>query len=215
MVRPDIHEIVKKSLSIGKNLMFYLPRTIDINELFEIIHSCNNEKLIYLNVHILKSANKIKAILLLYGPSIIDLKMSDLYDIIDYIFSKFKPQRKKLSPSKKDIIFIKKNESKEEYDNQEEYIIENKNIEDNKFIKEENRLDKYVFKIFSLLGIKKFIESLENYKNKLEKEKKESYNEFSCDSTPNIIDNDQFIKNLIEFFVTEVLTDKQLTRFKK
>lgn len=215
MVRPDIHEIVKKSLSIGKNLMFYLPRTIDINELFEIIHSCNNEKLIYLNVHILKSANKIKAILLLYGPSIIDLKMSDLYDIIDYIFSKFKSQRKKLSPSKKDIIFIKKNESKEEYDNQEEYIIENKNIEDNKFIKEENRLDKYVFKIFSLLGIKKFIESLENYKNKLEKEKKESYNEFSCDSTANIIDNDQFIKNLIEFFVTEVLTDKQLTRFKK
>lgn len=151
MVRPDIHEIVKKSLSIGKNLMFYLPRTIDINELFEIIHSCNNEKIIYLNVHILKSANKIKAILLLYGPSIIDLKMSDLYDIIDYIFFKFKSQRKKLSPSKKDIIFIKKNESKEEYDNQEEYIIENKNIEDNKFIKEENSLDKYILKSFHSL----------------------------------------------------------------
>jgi len=215
MVRPDIHEIVKKSLSIGKNLMFYLPRTIDINELFEIIHSCNNEKIIYLNVHILKSANKIKAILLLYGPSIIDLKMSDLYDIIDYIFFKFKSQRKKLYPSKKDIIFIKKNENKEEYDNQEEYIIENKNIEDNKFIKEENSLDKYIFKIFSLLGMKKFIESLENYKNKLEKEKMESHNEFSCDSTTNIIDNDQFIKRLIEFFITEVLTGKQLTRFKK
>jgi hypothetical protein len=40
MVTPDIHEIVKKSLQIGKNIMFFLPRVIDLNELFEIIYDC-------------------------------------------------------------------------------------------------------------------------------------------------------------------------------
>jgi len=42
MVTPDIHEIIKKSLQIGKNIMFYLPRVIDLNELFELIQECTD-----------------------------------------------------------------------------------------------------------------------------------------------------------------------------
>ena len=49
MVTPDIHEIIKKSLKVGKNLMFYLPRSIDIKELFDLLSEVTKQDIIFLD----------------------------------------------------------------------------------------------------------------------------------------------------------------------
>jgi len=59
-------------LSQAKNIIFYLPRTIKLDEFFEIIDNSiknKNENSIFIDIHILNSANKIKAILLIFGHS--------------------------------------------------------------------------------------------------------------------------------------------------
>jgi len=85
MVTPDIHNIIKKSLEVGKNLMFYLPRLIDINELFELIHEVNQKDIVYLDIHILESANKIKAILFMFGPNVAQISKFEMENFINMI----------------------------------------------------------------------------------------------------------------------------------
>jgi hypothetical protein len=75
LMTPNIYDIVKKSLQIAKNIIFYLPRTLLLDDLFEIIKTVYAEMgiktdKIYLNVQVLRSANKIKAILLILGHDI-------------------------------------------------------------------------------------------------------------------------------------------------
>lgn len=67
MVTPKIENIVKQSLKIGDVLMFYLARSINISELFDIIYEETKSDFIFLDTYILESANKTKAILLIYG----------------------------------------------------------------------------------------------------------------------------------------------------
>ena len=75
MIVPNIYDIIKVCLNIGKKIIFYLPRTIIIGEIFEILHdvikSTNQLKYprdnMYLDIHILNSANKIKAVMLIFG----------------------------------------------------------------------------------------------------------------------------------------------------
>jgi len=70
MVYPNINLIVEKCLSFSEKIIFYLPRSIFLEEIFEIIESSIKEKeveSIYLDIHILNSANKIKAIMLVFG----------------------------------------------------------------------------------------------------------------------------------------------------
>lgn len=85
MVTPDIHNIIKKSLAVGKNLMFYLPRLIDINELFELIHEVHQKDLVFLDIHILESANKIKAILFMFGPNVSQISKFEVENFIHMI----------------------------------------------------------------------------------------------------------------------------------
>jgi hypothetical protein len=71
-MKPNIYDIVKKSLEIAKNIIFYLPRTLLLEDLFEIIKTVYGEMgvktdKIYLDVQVLRSANKIKAVLLILG----------------------------------------------------------------------------------------------------------------------------------------------------
>ena len=81
---PDIEEIIKHSLQLSKNLIFYLPRCTKINELTEYIYKYDqkfiddNEKNIYLDVQYLMSANKIKAILVLYGEKFNNIQIKDI-----------------------------------------------------------------------------------------------------------------------------------------
>lgn len=73
---PNIKDIIKTSLSLAKNIIFYLPRTLHLSELFEILsailkeHKPGEEKKIFFDVQVLKSAKKIKALLITFGSNI-------------------------------------------------------------------------------------------------------------------------------------------------
>ena len=83
LMKPDISEIIKMSLKVSKYIMFYLPRTLMLEELFEIISEINHEDRLFFDVHILKSANKIKALLIIFGYDI--NKIINKKDVEDYI----------------------------------------------------------------------------------------------------------------------------------
>ena len=70
LMTPDISEIIKVSKKIVKYIMFYVPRTLKLDELFGIISEIYNNERLFFDVHILKSANKIKALLIIFGYDI-------------------------------------------------------------------------------------------------------------------------------------------------
>ena len=90
---PNIYDIISTSLDIADKIIFFLPRTLNLNELFEIIETVLKEKgistnLIFFNVHVLKSPNKIKALMIIFGLKLEGVKLIIFYlKIFDYIFS--------------------------------------------------------------------------------------------------------------------------------
>jgi trimethylguanosine synthase len=76
LMTPNIYDIIKTSLNIAKNIIFYLPRTLILDELFNILSSILNDQTpgsgdrIYFDVHVLKSAKKTKALLIIFGHDI-------------------------------------------------------------------------------------------------------------------------------------------------
>jgi hypothetical protein len=73
---PNIIDIIKTSLSLAKHIIFYLPRSLMLEELFSILSTIlNSDKSgmgdrIFFDVHVLKSAKKIKALLIIFGYDI-------------------------------------------------------------------------------------------------------------------------------------------------
>ena len=88
---PDISEIIKVCLRIVKYIMFYVPRTLMIEELFEILSQIKGAKRLFFDIHILKSANKIKALLIIFGYNI-DKKIceKEIDEYLEYIYETFK-----------------------------------------------------------------------------------------------------------------------------
>ena len=84
---PDISEIIKVCLRISKYIMFYVPRTLMLEELFEIISKINGKNRLFFDIHILKSANKIKALLIIFGYDI-DKKVGEkeIDEYLKYIY---------------------------------------------------------------------------------------------------------------------------------
>ena len=83
---PDISEIIKVSLNIVKYIMFYVPRTLRLEELFRIISSITKNERLFFDIHILKSANKIKALLIIFGYDINKtIKENDIGEYLKYI----------------------------------------------------------------------------------------------------------------------------------
>ena len=84
---PDISEIIKVCLRISKYIMFYVPRTLMLEELFEIISQINGKNRLFFDIHILKSANKIKALLIIFGYDI-DKKVGEkeIDEYLRYIY---------------------------------------------------------------------------------------------------------------------------------
>ncbi len=87
---PNIQEIIKVCLNIGKKIIFYFPRTTLLTEFFEIMDEIIKERdnlknesvkdisrkgYIYTDIHILNSANKIKAVMLVFGNDIIEVNL--------------------------------------------------------------------------------------------------------------------------------------------
>ena len=84
---PDISEIIRVCLRITKYIMFYVPRTLMLEELFEIISKINGKNRLFFDIHILKSANKIKALLIIFGYDI-DKKVGEkeIDEYLRYIY---------------------------------------------------------------------------------------------------------------------------------
>ena len=84
---PDISEIIKVCLRISKYIMFYVPRTLMLEELFEIISKINGKNRLFFDIHILKSANKIKVLLIIFGYDI-DSKIGEkeIDEYLKYIY---------------------------------------------------------------------------------------------------------------------------------
>ena len=96
---PNIYEILLVCLSIGNKVQFFLPRTLMLEEFYEIIDDILYERDkkyqdIYIDIHILNSANKIKAILLIFGN---DTKKVKLYILILINLSAYYRRLKKIS----------------------------------------------------------------------------------------------------------------------
>ena len=89
-MKPDISEIIRVSLSIVKYIMFYVPRTLQLEELFGIISQIKGTNRLFFDIHILKSANKIKALLIIFGYDI-DKKIceKDIDEYIKYSYENF------------------------------------------------------------------------------------------------------------------------------
>jgi hypothetical protein len=87
---PDISEIIKVSLRIVKYIMFYVPRTLRLEELFGILSEIKGNERLFFDIHILKSANKIKALLIIFGYDI-DKKISEkeIDEYLEYIYENF------------------------------------------------------------------------------------------------------------------------------
>lgn len=80
-ITPDIDKIIEKSFKISKNIILYLPRNTDFEELANIIYKYDKEtieslnNIILLDVKYLNSTSKIKAILVSYDPKFNKLKV--------------------------------------------------------------------------------------------------------------------------------------------
>jgi hypothetical protein len=90
-MNPDISEIIKVSLRIVDYIMFYVPRTLRLEELFGIISEIKGKNRLFFDIHILKSANKIKALLIIFGCDI-DEKIGEkeIDEYLEYIYENFK-----------------------------------------------------------------------------------------------------------------------------
>lgn len=221
MVTPDIHDIVEKSISVGRNLMFYLPRSIDIKELFDIIHDVVKQDIIFLDTYVLESANKIKAILLIYGiePTISKLDMQNFISLMlnkESSSSVAKSRANSFSfqspsyqdePEMQDLTRITRRERKAVMHGEDphEYVIEKApaqllcNLD-----KQNQSFESQLFKISLVIGAKKFFECILKFKEK----------NFSKDDGKSFNSHFGQVKaeELITYFCTEVLTSKQLSR---
>lgn len=73
---PDITEIVRVSLNVADNILFFLPRNLDLDELFGICTDVKNEikeksgKQLFFDIQILKSNGRIKSLLIIFGQKV-------------------------------------------------------------------------------------------------------------------------------------------------
>jgi hypothetical protein len=82
---PNVYDIVKTSLKIARKIIFYLPRTLNILELFEIVEKLNGKKdITFFDIKILYSANKAKAVLIIFGNDSAETVFTE-DDIIQYL----------------------------------------------------------------------------------------------------------------------------------
>lgn len=93
-MHPDITEIVRVSLNVADNILFFLPRNLDLDELFKICSDIRDEmeknsgKKLFFDIQIIESNKRIKSLLIIFGKKAEDiLKKSDLED---FLFKNYK-----------------------------------------------------------------------------------------------------------------------------
>jgi hypothetical protein len=85
-IEPNIYEIIKVSKQISSNLMFYLPRNTDIQELLGILNDLDYGDN-FAEIKLLQSAHKIKAILVCFGEEYNHISVKD---VTRYLISNYK-----------------------------------------------------------------------------------------------------------------------------
>jgi hypothetical protein len=85
-IEPNIYDIIKISKQISSNLIFYLPRNTDIQELLSILNDLDLGDT-FADVKLLQSAHKIKAILVCFGDEYNHISVKD---VTKYICSNYK-----------------------------------------------------------------------------------------------------------------------------
>ena len=84
---PSIYDIIRVSLNIANNILFYLPRNLDLLEFIQILSSIKNEIentqkcQMFLNIKILKSNKKIKTLLIIFGKGCKDIIEDNEIDV--------------------------------------------------------------------------------------------------------------------------------------
>jgi hypothetical protein len=72
-ITPNIFDIIKISIKLAEKLIFYLPRNSSIDEFCEVLsqvyldNNYNEYSFVFLDIQMLSSANKIKALLIILG----------------------------------------------------------------------------------------------------------------------------------------------------
>ena len=195
-ITPDIDKIIQKSFKMSKNIILYLPRNTDLKELANIIYKYDKEEIdsfsntILFDVKYLKSASKIKAILVLYGPKFNSVKVKIIKQYL--INSLFKKNSNKINQNKikkqlnilkvigysdyiRNLVEFKK--IKKDFsgniflENLEKYFVENVMDENEKIDYENmNKKNQEEYDLINLIN--------ENKKNDLDKDKIEESNEF-------------------------------------
>ena len=78
LMRPDITEIIRVSLNVADNILFFLPRSLNLDELFDLCSAVREEikegsgKNIFFDIQIIESNGRIKALLIILGHHIKD-----------------------------------------------------------------------------------------------------------------------------------------------
>jgi trimethylguanosine synthase len=89
-IEPNIYEIIRVSKQISSNLMFYLPRNTDIQELLGILNDLDLGDT-FAEIKLLQSAHKIKAILVCFGDEYNHISVKD---VTRYLCSNYKAIQK-------------------------------------------------------------------------------------------------------------------------
>lgn len=75
---PDITEIIRMSLNVANKILFFLPRNLDLDELFDLCSTVKNEikeksgENLFFDIKIIKSNGRIKSLLITFGHHIED-----------------------------------------------------------------------------------------------------------------------------------------------
>ena len=75
---PDITEIIRISLNVADKILFFLPRNLDLDELFDLCSTVKNEikeksgENLFFDIKIIKSNGRIKSLLITFGHHIKD-----------------------------------------------------------------------------------------------------------------------------------------------
>ena len=213
---PDISEIIKVSLKIVKYIMFYVPRTLMLNELFQIISQINKNERLFFDIHILKSANKIKALLIIFGYDINKkIKENDIEEYLKYIYEKSNLSDiyiKMISAIAKTIGNYRffeneidfRNSLKEKFKNKNEKIDENFNIGKemyNYFFKtiltNEEKIKLKSLKIYS--QFKSIMNNKNHNDSKINNENKKEKNSLDNKNIKNNINNINIVENTNKF----------------
>ena len=213
---PDISEIIKVSLKIVKYIMFYVPRTLMLNELFGIISEINKSERLFFDIHILKSANKIKALLIIFGYDINKkIKENDIEEYLKYIYEKSNLSDiyiKMISAIAKTIGNYRffeneidfRNSLKEKFKNKNEKIDENFNIGKemyNYFFKtiltNEEKIKLKSLKIYS--QFKSIMNNKNHNDSKINNENKKEKNSLDNNNIKNNINNINIVENTNKF----------------